>query len=239
MNSGEWWQNKKKADRKKSDLADYYDNLTSPIDLLADYVYVALSYQPERSTSPLAGQYVNPFLMIDLLSKSIPPGWLLYIKEHPFQYTAFGHGERSRNRWFYDDLVSLPNVRLVPLTTPQFDLIDNAKAVANAGLSTPGWEAVTRGRPALSFGYPWFMGCEGVFDARTEDSCREALEQIAEGYRVDQTKVRLFIKALENVTFRGFIDAAQGREAEISTEENVVALTQALIGLGKSRVVSV
>jgi hypothetical protein len=52
---------------------------------------------------------------------------------------------------------------------------------------------------------------------------------------VDKTKVRLFIKALEKVTIRGFIDDAQGREAEISPEENVGALTEALIGLGKNR----
>jgi hypothetical protein len=235
MSGREWWRHKWNGDRKKLELSRHYDSLTKPVDFDHDYVYVTLSFQPERTTSPLAGRFVNPLLMVDLLSKTIPPGWQLFVKEHPFQLSAVGHGERSRTHWFYDDLASLPNVKLVPMSTPQFDLIDNAKAVAAMGYGTAAWEAVARGIPALAFGYPWYLNCEGVFDAQSEASCREAFEIISNGYRVNSEKVRLFVKAIEDAGLKAYVDPVQGRAAEIDYDENVLILTQVLKEAGARR----
>lgn len=228
MSGPEWRRYKGEANRKKRRLESYYNSLTGPIDLESPYVLVTLSYQPERTSSPMSGVYANSFLMVDLLSKTIPSGWQLYVKEHPLQLSGIRHGERSRTRWFYDDLVSLPNVKLVPFSMTQFALIDNAEAVATSA-GTAGWEAVVRGKPALIFGNPWYLGCEGVFDAQTEETCRESLATIVAGYRVDREKVRLYVNVLEQVCFTGYVDSIEARSAGISNEENVLAITKALI----------
>lgn len=228
MNGVEWRRYKRSANRKKDRMKRNYMELAEPIDLKVPYVFVALNYQPERTTSPLAGVYANPFLMVDLLSKTIPDDWRLYVKEHPLQLTRARHGERSRAPWLYDDIISLPNVSLVPYSIPQFEMIDNAMAVATP-TGTVGWESVARGTPALVLGNPWYKGCEGVFYTPTEASCREALAKIASGYKVDKAKVRLFAKALEEVCFRGYVDPNEGNVSGITDEENILSITKALI----------
>jgi len=134
-----------------------------------------------------------------LLSNSIPHDWSIFIKEHRSQFIPQYGGNRSVRSWdFYNDLSLLPNVRMIPTAFPSLKLIDQAKAVATV-TGTAGWEAIIRGKPAITFGYPWYRGCEGVYYTPTQASCREAVSQIERGYRVDLRKVRLFAQIIEQL----------------------------------------
>jgi hypothetical protein len=180
-----------------SRLKRYYRRLANPVDLKRPFVYVALHFQPELSTSPEGSVFVDQFLMVNLLSKGVPEGWLIYVKEHPVQFTPlWGSNKSARSLDFYSDLASLPNVRLIPLETRPFELTDNARAVASIS-GTSCWEAVVRGTPALVFGHTWYNGCEGIFFTPTLKDCTEAIQKIEQGYEVDHRKVRLFIQAIE------------------------------------------
>ncbi|MEW6406756.1 MAG: hypothetical protein AB1649_33665, partial [Chloroflexota bacterium] len=164
------------------------------------YVFLALSYQPEATTSPKANVFSHLYLMVEMISKTLPEGWLLYVKEHPAQFDhswAF-RSHNSRAEYFYDDLVSLKNVRLIPLAYSSYDLTDHARAVATA-TGTVGWQAVNRGKPALVFGHPWYQGCEGIFSIRSREDCLNALAEIQGGYKVNDRNVRLFVSALERI----------------------------------------
>ena len=68
------------------------------------YIYVPLHYQPEMTTSPLGGIFVNQELMLHMISKAIPEDTEIIIKEHPTQW-LFMH--RGRTRDFYIDLKKL------------------------------------------------------------------------------------------------------------------------------------
>jgi len=178
-------------------LKRYYRSLAHPVDVKRPFVYVALHFQPELSTSPEGSVFVDQFLMVNLLSKAVPEGWLIYVKEHPVQFTPlWGSNKSARSLDFYSDLASLPNVRLIPLETKPFELTDNARAVASIS-GTSCWEAVLRGKPALVFGHTWYNGCEGMFFTTTRKDCTEAIQKIEQGYEVDHRKVRLFIQAIE------------------------------------------
>lgn len=180
-----------------SRLKRYYRSLARPVDVSRPFVYVALHFQPELSTSPEGSVFVDQFLMVNLLSKAVPEGWLVYVKEHPVQFTPlWGSNKSARSLDFYSDLASLRNVRLVPLDTAPFELTDNARAVASIS-GTSCWEAVMRGTPALVFGHTWYNGCEGMFFTPTLNDCTEAIQKIEQGYEVDHRKVRLFIQAIE------------------------------------------
>ena len=50
------------------------------------FIYVPLHLQPELSTSPLGDIFVDQILMIETLSASLPPGWIIYVREHPLQW---------------------------------------------------------------------------------------------------------------------------------------------------------
>jgi hypothetical protein len=173
-------------------LKRYYRQLARPVDLSQPYIYLPLAYQPELSSSPEGGVFVEQLLMADLLSRAAPPGWLIFIKEHPIQFTySLGTNRLVRSHEFYDGLKSLPNVRLVPLETVPFALIDNARAVATV-TGTSGWEAMIRGKPVMHFGYPWWQGCPGSFHTPDLQSCRGALSLIVGGFVPDPAGLREF-----------------------------------------------
>ncbi len=205
-----------------------YQSLTKPVELNIPYVFAALSYQPENTTSPEGGMFVHQHLMVDLLSKAAPAGWLVYVKEHMAQFVPSRRGDLSRDPSFYEKMVSLPNVRLVPASYSPFALMNHAKAVATV-TGTVGWEALVRRKPVLTFGYPWYMGCEGVFYTPDEESCRSAFERIESGYEVDDERVKLFVKALEQVGIRAYADPGYYEDlAQISHEDNVAAIVGAI-----------
>ena len=212
-------------------LEGQYGELAQPVDLERPYVYFALNFQPERTTSPLGGMFVQQLLMVQLVAASLPVGWLLYVKEHPTQFfprKAF-RAQCTRSADFYDDLAATANVRLVPMEVSSLDLTDRARAVAVVS-GTAGWEAVNRGKPAIMGGRPWYVGCEGIFQVTTKEECATALQRIAAGYRVDAQKVRLFAQALEHIGFRGYVEPSYKRVVGISEEENVAVLSEALAG---------
>lgn len=224
LTRSEWRRHKQDDRKKKARLNTYYAQLTEEPDLDRPYVYVALSSQPERTTSPLGGAFTHLQIMVKLLSANIPKDWYLYVKEFPFQLGEHVHRPLSRSSTFYDDLIAMPNVRLVPLAFPPFKLIDHAKAVATASGNT-GWEAINRGTPALVFGFPWYRDCEGVFPTQTQATCAEALLKITSGYQVDLNNVRLYAQALEEVCINAYVEPAFQQSAGLSAGENVQALT--------------
>jgi hypothetical protein len=229
MTGWEYWRFKRQARREMKSLNKHYARLATELNLEEPYIYIPLNYQPERTTSPLGGAYVDQTLMVDIVAHSLPPNWLIYLKEHPTQFhpvRAF-RAQSARNKEFYDDLISLPNVKLAPMHVSPFDLIDHARAVAVVG-GTGGWEAVNRGKPALVFGVPWYVGCEGVFSVRTVKECSEAIARIAGGYAVDREKVRLFVKAVEQVSFRGYVEPLYQEVVGITAEQNIEAIVRAL-----------
>lgn len=175
-------------------LKRYYRQLAAPVDLSKPYIYLPLAYQPELSSSPEGGLFVEQLLMVDLLSHAAPLGWRICIKEHPIQFTySLGTNRSVRSHEFYEALKALPNVDLVPLETVPFTLIDNARAVATV-TGTSGWEAMVRGKPVLHFGYPWWQGCPGSFHTPDLASCRDALARVAAGFVPDMARLRLFAR---------------------------------------------
>lgn len=222
------------ANRKKAYLARYYTRLTREPELDRPYVFVALHYQPERTTSPGGGAFCDQVRMVDLIAKAVPAGWTVYVKEHPGQLAPFWKGEQCRTTQFYDEIAAMPNVRLVPLSSPPFPLIDHARAVATIS-GTIGWESLIRGKPVLTFGDSWYSPCEGVFSTPSLHACRDAIAKIEAGFKVDHAKVRLFVHVLETQCFRGYIDHDNQKVAGVSHADNVVALATALRAFTEKR----
>lgn len=228
MNRLEYDRFRSAAKRKVLDLLAYYEKRCTPVDLAKPFVYVALNFQPERTTSPMGGFYVHQYLMVDLLSKLVPPGWQLVVKEHPTTFTPsmYFRSQAARSYDFYDDMAALPNVTLASMHTASFDLIDHSQAVATV-TGTVGWEAINRGKPVLIFGYPWYRGGEGVFQISSAQSCREALQAIQDGYTIDREKLRLFAYALEQTGIPGYVEAHL-KIRKISDQENAALIAAAL-----------
>lgn len=120
------------------------------------YVYMPLHLIPESSTFTLAPIYINELSIIEAVSKSLPTGWWLYVKEHQAML-----GERGE--FFYKAVNKLPNVKMVQLNyyqDPKPWIIKSQGVVTISGTSA--YEAAMLGKHAIVFSDVPFSLIEGV-----------------------------------------------------------------------------
>ncbi len=170
------------------------------------YVFCGLQYQPEASTCPKGGLFVNQLLMVRTLLAALPGGWRLVVKEHPNQFSAkFARfAETARSPGFYGALTSDPRVDLVSLQTPSFGMVDGARAVASVG-GTVCLEAAVRGTPSLNFGTAFFDKVAGIFKVTGEADAANAMAAIANGFRPDPHQVMVDLNQIDNACYPGAI----------------------------------
>jgi hypothetical protein len=212
---------------KRKKLLAHYNRLANTVDLTVPYVFVALQCEPERQTCPVGGVFGNQYLMIDMLSKLVPEGWKIYVKEHVSQFKIYQAPERAKPIEFYNMIASMPKVELVPLAYTSFELIDGAKASASVS-GTVGWESVVRGKPTLLFGHSWYKDCKGVFVTHTVENCKKAIEEVKNGYKVNMNEVKCFAQVVENCSVKGYNSKWYAKMDIISNEENVENLARAI-----------
>lgn len=221
---------------KKKWLRMYYESISEsnyPDD--QPFIYMALQYQPEKTTAPMGGLFVDQLYLVRLLSQNLPDGWGIMVKEHPAQFVSSyaRYGEAERSRKFYKELKSLNNVRLISLRVKSLELIDKSIAVTSI-TGTNMWEGVIRGKPALAFGFPWFQDCAGVYKIRSKVDLLHALQSIEEKSTFDSCAVDKFLAAAEKV---GFLGVQGGDRVNdffgFSEEDNAEAHANAVKGLLK------
>ncbi len=212
----------------KKRLRRVYESLAVSADMKRPYIYVALHYQPEKTTSPEGGIFVDQWLMIMMLSALAPKNWAVYVKEHISQFSGSLYGEQGRNKNFYQKIAKLKNVFLIAVDTNSFDLIDHAQAVATV-TGTVGLESVIRSIPVLSFGYAWYQPCYGVFNIKTKEDLARALESIEAGYEVDSMKVDTFLYTIESIAFPGYLNPGNKKGVDIDEKTNIENLSRCLL----------
>ena len=204
----------------KKYMFNFYNKNTTRPNMKNRFIYFPLHMQPEATTSPLAGAFVDQILVVQMIVSFLPKNIYLYIKEHPSQ-TDF-----SRDIEFYKELLRIPQVRLVPMSTNTFDLINNSIAIATA-TGTAGWEALYRRKPVLLFGHCFYQYAEGVFMIRTNNDCKKALNKtIKEHFKPSIKSIKIYLKALENYTIEGYIDPIYqeiSHTTDLISNENIIA----------------
>lgn len=204
----------------KKNVVDEFNECVGVADFTKKYVYLALHYQPERTTSPQGDIYVDQLLVVKTVAAALPKDWVLYVKEHPVQWLPHGKNFTPyRYPGFYKAIAALDRVRLIPQDTNTFDLIKHAQAVATT-TGIPGLEAVLRGIPTLLFGYAYYMHCPGVFRVASVDECRAAFEKIEGGHSFSRQAVLNYFGVLDRVSVMGYFDHYGAQMANFGAEEN-------------------
>ena len=99
----------------KHKLYKYYQNISEKqIDSSKKYVVVMLHYQPERTTMPDGRYFSQQYHMIRTISEGLPEDCIVYVKEHPSTFMN-EFDIRYRDKYFYDSIKSLKNVKFVDL----------------------------------------------------------------------------------------------------------------------------
>lgn len=105
------------------------------------YIYFPLQLQPEASTASRAPFYMNQLATIEQISKSLPFGYKLLVKEHPL---AVG----LNSMIFYKKVRTIPNVELVSTSIKGTFLIEIASLMITFGGTTL-FESVLKGKKVL------------------------------------------------------------------------------------------
>ncbi len=180
--------------RLESRSTRYYNRMSSDINTSEEYVYFALQQFPEATTLPFAGAYSNHMVAIRLMAQALNDcGIKLYVKEHWTQY--------DRLKDFYDELSSLPNVRIISSEVDSTVVMKNAFATATQTGSVIS-ESVVRHKPAFAFVDGWWNGLKSVFVVNTAQEIKRAVEEIRNGNISYEAEEEIYFKAVEHTNIR-------------------------------------
>ncbi|MBO5207817.1 MAG: hypothetical protein J6B68_00575 [Lachnospiraceae bacterium] len=160
------------------------------------YIYFALHYQPEATSNPLGGRaYTDQIVPLQILCRSLPEDVHVYVKAHPAQL-AFFCGIS-----YYQNMLKIPQVRLIKMKCSTYDLIKNAYAVASL-TGTACWESQFYNVPAILFGYSYKNASPLAYHVRTLEECKQALRDIEDGKKKTTLKeLKLYTKAAHNLSY--------------------------------------
>jgi hypothetical protein len=109
-------------------------------------VFFAIHFQPEQSTLAQGIWHVNQVALVEQLSKSLPLGYTLVVKEHPW-------GRGSRPRWQYDHMARFYNVMFC--NAPSKQIIPLVDAVISV-TGTVAVESLVFDKPTVLLGRNFF-----------------------------------------------------------------------------------
>jgi hypothetical protein len=162
----------------------------------SDYVYFPLTTEPEAALMGLEPHFTNQMYAIELLSKSVPVGVTVVVKEH---WNAVGNQPAN---WI-DTVADFPRVRLVHPFENSIGIIRNSLATATI-TGTSGMEAAILGRPVISLGPNYrFAFVDNVYFGRDLSVLRRIIKGICENSNSeDLMRSGMALKrAIETTTF--------------------------------------
>lgn len=210
-------------------LKKFYSSISVTPNLSEKFIYFPLHLQPERTTLPMGRFFWSHQVTLDFLLAALPSGWLIYVKEHPRQFTRQEiYAPLVRDKNFYRKLVSDKRVRIINHNFSSQALIDNCQVVATIS-GTVGWEGITSGVPVCLFGYPWYRQCPEIFFVESLQSLKEYLSKIDKNeVSISLARVEKFSFWIENHLCSNAV-LKTNRLSHLEVEENSRAIADALL----------
>ena len=187
------------------------------------YVYVPLHYQPELTTSALGGRYADQLFVLETLSEWVPKDITLLVKENPVQNSVM------RGEFFFERLRRLQNVRIVPIETSTYDLIEKAELVATV-TGTAGWEALCMGKPVLAMGAAWYRELPGAFHFSANLDYEEVIRHSFSRGRLERAVSELLARLPVGMVDPAYSQLVKDVSVEANAEAVAGFLTDYLMG---------
>ena len=118
------------------------------------YAYFPLHLVPEAALMTMAPYYLDQGALIQNISKSLPGGMLLCVKDHPYMLN-------KRPIDFYKRIHQIPNVVLLRPSIDSGEIVKKSSCVLSVTGST-GLEGFLHGKPVIMFGKTHFCGLNGI-----------------------------------------------------------------------------
>lgn len=203
----------------------YYEKMAELPNYQEPYIVYYLHYQPEGTTLPQAGVFVEQEVILQILSKSLEgTGIQLYVKEHFVQL--------YRSKSFYDDIAAIKNVKLIKSSIDSKTLMIHSMATSACN-GTIILESIINGKPSLVFSAGGFSDGPGIIPVNSVEECKQAIQKIQNGQAAfTQQQVRRYFKAFANqgVYAETFWSRCEedGDKLERSKTSNIARITRAI-----------
>jgi len=214
------------ARNQASQSLDYFDHPKAG----EKYVLYPIHFQPEASTLVQAPYYLDQAALIEDISKSLPVGYQLYVKEH-----VSNRGRRPLA--FYKRLRDTFGVRLLGPDEDTWALIRDAAAVAVI-TGTVGWEGLLFGKPVVTFGDVFYNECTLIHQAGgvPKNEWYQVFRRAIFEHAHEEERLLEFVAAIRASSRPGFLKNPNTFPAVLEPE-NVERITDALAwGAGLPRV---
>lgn len=153
------------------------------------YVFYSLNFDPDALGNSARHEMESQLIIIEMLSKTLPEGWILYVKEHPYYLSLNKYGYdyffnrigKFRNKYFYKKIGSFHNVRMLSPKVLSEEIIKHAQGVAMLQ-GTNSLYALQYQKPLLLFSNKTpVVLLKEVYTITSFTQCQQAMLEIEQG----------------------------------------------------------
>lgn len=188
------------------------------------YYFYPLHLEPEAVVLYHAhGLYTNQVKLIQNIAAQLPPGVLLYVKDHP-------HDPGYRSADDYLALKAVPNIRLLDSSVSGKEVTAHSIGVITQ-TGTTGFEALLLGKQVFTFGKTFYSPAPGVVYLRNIRDLRKALYAATEQPLVKDIALHRYLTAYFAALHPGLTDYFAGRAQRygIDLEQNAIEVAAGLL----------
>ena len=179
------------------------------------FFYMPLNYEPESGLDVQNSFYRDQISMLSRVVSGLPAGYAVYVKEHPNMLPG------ARRLGFYQRLVSLGDVYLLPREMDSYEIVRQCAGVVTIG-GTTGIEALFCGKPVLLFGHAFYESFqEGVFRVNGFEDIAIGLKKMADMPSVDQELFGKFVTAVLVRSYPGSFELTSPNALDPTTYETI------------------
>lgn len=193
------------------------------------YFYYSIHLEPEATVLYLSGGlYTNQVKLIENIAAALPPGYYLYVKDHPHEYAY-------RRADDYERLMKIPNIRLIDQRISGKRLVKGAIGVFTIN-GTAGFEGLMLGKNVYCFGKSYYSICKQVHYIHNIREAREIIYNSIGVNYYDEIDFYAYIYAYLTSLHEGFVAYFDNREnkAGIDIKKNARVISASIMNLIES-----
>lgn len=188
------------------------------------YFYYSVHLEPEATVLYLSGgHYTNQIKLIENIAASLPPGYYLYVKDHPHEYAY-------RKADDYERLMKVPNIRLIDQRIPGKRLVKDAIGVFSIN-GTVGFEGIVLGKRVYCFGKSYYTPYSRVNFINNIKDARAIIYKSLEIPIARDDNYYAFIYAYLQSMHKGFVTYFGNRpeKAGIDPKRNAILISENIL----------
>jgi hypothetical protein len=180
-----------------------------------DYAFFGLHVEPEVTLLVYSKPHMNQIETIRVISRSLPVGMKLLVKEHPL-----AKGKRPLS--YYKKILDIPNVLILDWNVDSRIVIEKCKIVTSIA-GTIGFEGAMLKKPVITLGACPFNCLPGnmVRNVKAPDELGNEIKDLLDHYRYDETALTCYIASVMQTSVPVDYYSRLLRRHEFSIEDSI------------------